>query len=169
MIYANSPSFTGIFWMKNKFLISPIVCSISQLHVNEYFSLRYHYNINPISSGKVIRRRGLSDDPVPNSLSYCDMNCMADSKENFLRDFGSERFKRNGVQVNQMVHEANISKFHIDSRTPLQPPSSHFPRLEFFKSDIFSPLALNHSTLLNVTMCCTLKTIFVSTISIQTA
>ena len=161
--------------MKNKFLISPVVCSISQLHVNEYFSLRYHYNINPISSGKVIRRRGLSDDPVPNSLSYCDMNCMADSKENFLRDFGSERFKRfkrfkrNGVQVNQMVHEANISRFHIDSRTPLQPPSSHFPRLEFFKSDIFSPLALNHSTLLNVTMCCTLKTIFVSTISIQTA
>lgn len=158
--------------MKNKFLISPVVCSISQLHVNEYFSLRYHYNINPISSGKVVRRRGLSDDPVPNSLSYCDMNCMADSKENFLRDFGSERFKRfkrNGVQVNQMVHEANISRFHIDSRTPLQPPSSHFPRLEFFKSDIFSPLALNHSTLLNVTMCCTLKTIFVSTISIQTA
>ena len=159
--------------MKNKFLISPVVCSISQLHVNEYFSLRYHYNINPISSGKVIRRRGLSVVyPVPNSLSYCDMNCMADSKENFLRDFGSERFKRfkrNGVQVNQMVHEANISRFHIDSRTPLQPPSSHFPRLEFFKSDIFSPLALNHSTLLNVTMCCTLKTIFVSTISIQTA
>ena len=158
--------------MKNKFLISPVVCSISQLHVNEYFSLRYHYNINPISSEKVVRRRGLSDDPVPNSLSYCDMNCMADSKENFSRDFGSERFKRfkrNGVQVNQMVHEANISRFHIDSRTPLQPPSSHFPRLEFFKSDIFSPLALNHSTLLNVTMCCTLKTIFVSTISIQTA
>ena len=124
--------------MKNKFLISPVVCSISQLHVNEYFSLQYHYNINPISSGKVIRRRGLSDDPVPNSLRYCDMNCMADSKENFLRDFGSEwftRFKRNGVQVNQMVHEANISRFHIDGRTPLQvvtKPIFTFPKIGIF-------------------------------------
>lgn len=135
MIYANSPSFTGIFWMKNKFLISPVVCSISQLHVNEYFSSY----INPISSGKVIRRRGLSDDPVPNSLSYCDMDCMADSKENFLLgDFGSERFKRfkrNGVQVNQMVHEANISRFHIDSRTPLQVVTKlifTFPKIGIF-------------------------------------
>ena len=124
--------------MKNKFLISPVVCSISQLHVNEYFSLQYHYNINPISSGKVIRRRDLSDDPVPNSLSYCDMNCMADSKENFLRHFGSERFKRfkrNGVQVNQMVHEAKISRFHIDGRTPLQvvtKPIFTFPKIGIF-------------------------------------
>lgn len=121
--------------MKNKFLISPVVCSISQLHVNEYFSSY----INPISSGKVIRRRGLSDDPVPNSLSYCDMDCMADSKENFLLgDFGSERFKRfkrNGVQVNQMVHETNISRFHIYSRTPLQVVTKlifTFPKIGIF-------------------------------------
>lgn len=94
-----------------------------------------HYNINPITSGKMIRRRGLSDDPVPNSLSYRDMNCMADSKENFLGDFGSERFKRNGVQVNQMVHEANISRFHIDGRTPLQvvtKPIFTFPKIGIF-------------------------------------
>ena len=134
MIYANSPSFTGIFWMKNKFLISPEGCSISQLHVNEYFSLQYQSNIK-WKSDKKRRFIRWSSTKFSELLWY---EFMADSKENFLRDFGIERFKRfkrNGVQVNQMVHEANISRFHIDGRTPLQvvtKPIFTFPKIGIF-------------------------------------
>ena len=128
------PSFTGISWMKNKFLISPVVCSISQLHVNEYISLQYQSNIK-WKSDKKKRFIRWSSTKFSELLWY---EFMADSKENFLGDFGSERFKRfkrNGVQVNQMVHEANISRFHIDGRTPLQVVTKlifTFPKIGIF-------------------------------------
>ena len=34
---------------------------------------------------------GLLVDPIPNSLNYHYKNCMADSKENYQWDHGSER------------------------------------------------------------------------------
>ena len=38
---------------------------------------------------------GLLVDPIPNSLNYHYKNCIADSKENYLLDLGSERvYKR---------------------------------------------------------------------------
>ena len=38
--------------------------------------------------------RGLSDDPIPNSLNYYDKNCLAESKENNSQDLGSERVNK---------------------------------------------------------------------------
>ena len=37
---------------------------------------------------------GLLVDPITNSLNLHQKNCMADSKENYLLDLGSERVKR---------------------------------------------------------------------------
>ena len=37
--------------------------------------------------------RGLSDDPIPNSLNYSH-NCLAESKENYSQDLGSERVNK---------------------------------------------------------------------------
>ena len=36
---------------------------------------------------------GLLVDPIPNSLNQHHKNCMADSKENYKLDLGSERVK----------------------------------------------------------------------------
>ena len=38
--------------------------------------------------------RGLSDDPIPNSLNYHHKNCFAENKENYSQDLGSERVNR---------------------------------------------------------------------------
>ena len=38
--------------------------------------------------------RGLSDDPIPNSLNYHHRNCLAESKENYSQDLGSERVNK---------------------------------------------------------------------------
>ena len=38
--------------------------------------------------------RGLPDDPIPNSLNYSRKNCLAESKENYSQDLGSERVNK---------------------------------------------------------------------------
>ena len=42
---------------------------------------------------------GLLVDPMPNSLNYHHLNCMADSKENYQLDLGSERVKLTSYEL----------------------------------------------------------------------
>ena len=97
------------------------------------------YSMNTISNRQVMRKRKISTremlvDLVPNSLNWHQESWMADSKENYWWDLGSERVK--ALHLSSYMIEWNKlqlddrslkgEKFELNPLTPLEWLASNF-------------------------------------------